>query len=576
MADPVTQYARDVVRGEATAPVGRLVRLACERHLRDRDTGDDRGLKWDDAAAAHALHFFRYLRLSEGAFDGQPFRLEPWQAFIVGSLFGWKGPDGYRRFRTAYVEIGKGNGKSPLAAGIGLYAMLADGEAGAEVYSAATTREQASILFRDAKNMISASPDLKRRLAVAQAAITHAQSRSVFKPVSSEHKGLDGKRVHVALVDELHEHPTALVVDKMRAGTKGRRQALIFEITNSGHDRQSVCWQHHEYSVDVLLGKRTNDSWFAFVCGLDPCPVHQAEGKTQPVSGCGECDDWRNPDVWTKANPNLGVSVTEKYLREQVEEAEGMPSKEGLTKRLNFCWWSETETAWLPADLWARGASPAIDPASLAGLPCYGGLDLASKVALAAFVLAFPDHPDHGQTTLLAWHWMPRASAEARSIADGVPYLQWAERGLIKLTPGDVIDQDTIEQDIKDLSDIYDIKDVAFDPWNAAQITTHLSDHGIKVVEFRQSIYNFNEPTKLFEALLKDGKLCHGGNPVLDWQAGNVAVITDRSGNVRPVKPEHGSPKKVDGIVAAVMALGRSMLAGPGGSVYEERGLEVL
>lgn len=570
--DRATQYARDVVAGKVIA--GRLVRLACERHLRDLESGATRGLRWDAEAAERVIEFIeRFCCLAGGEHEGKPFIPSPWQAFIIGSLFGWKGEDGYRRFRTAYVEIGKGNGKSPLAAAIGLYMLMADGEARAEVYAAATKKDQAMVLFRDAVAMVKQSPGLTKKLPTSGAVgrewnLAYLKTSSFFRPIASD-DGQSGPRPHCGLIDEVHEHKTPLVIDMMRKGTKGRRQALIFEITNSGYDKSSVCWQHHEYSEWILSGRLQNDSWFAYICTLDPCQSHQAEGKTQPVEGCPDCDDWRDESVWEKSNPNLGVSITLKYLREQVEEAKGMPSKEGITKRLNFCWWTEGETAWLPADLWARGAGK-IDVQYLPGRPCYAGLDMASKIDVAAFVLCFPGFPEQGHYALLPWLWIPRATAEARAEADGLSYLAWEREGHICLTDGDVIDQDMIEETIKEAADTYQILEVAYDPWNAAQAATHLQEYGLKLVEFGQNLRNFNEPSKQFESLLKEGKLHHGSHPVLDWMAGNVTVITDRSGNIRPVKPKHESRKKVDGIVAGVMALGRAMLAPPESEISVE------
>ena len=570
--DPVTAFARNVVAGKVVA--GRLQRLACQRHLQDLEDGPARGLRWDPAAAQHIIDFFSHLHLAEGEHEGQPFLLQPWQQFAVGCVFGWKGEDGFRRFRTAYVEVAKGAGKTPMAAGVGLYGLVADGEAGSEVYSAATTHDQASILFRDAKNMVSASPALSKRLDVGQANIAYLATRSFFRPVSSEHKGLDGKRVHMALIDEVHEHPTSLVVDKMRAGTKGRRQALVWEITNAGHDRASVCWQHHQYSVDVLEGRVANDSWFAFVCGLDPCAAHLAEGKQQPVDGCPDCDDWRNEACWPKANPNLGVSVTLKYLREQVAEAQGMPAKEGIVRRLNFCWWTEGLISWLPADLWARGAGK-IDFEQLRGRRCCGGLDVASKTDVAALVLCFPDYPDPGHHTLRCWFWIPRAGAQVRAHRDNVPWLVWEREGWVTLTEGEVIDLDRIELDIKEANRDHWIEDTAFDRWEASSITTHLQHDGLKVVEFAQTLANFTEPTKSFEALLKSGKLHHGDNPVLGWMAANVQLLSNAGGQVRPAKPEPWSPRKVDGIVAAVMAHAR-VLVREAESPYESGGVFVV
>jgi phage terminase large subunit-like protein len=578
-ADPATQYARDVIAGSERSLAGRLVKLACERHLRDLKEGKARGLTFDVEAAQHAIDFFGFLTLAEGEHAGKPFQLQPFQQFIVGCLFGWKGSDGYRRFRTAYVEQGKGNGKSPLAGGIGLYCLLADNEPGAEVYSAATTRDQAGILFKDARNMVNASPSLTKRLdgGVGLHNLADLKSNSFFRPVSSENRGLDGKRVHCALIDELHEHPTDLVVNKMRAGTKGRRQALVFEITNSGHDRTSVCWHHHEYSVQVLKAKTPedagfNDSWFAYVCGLDACAAHHVEGKTQPVEGCEHCDDWRDEKTWQKANPNLGVSVTVKYLREQVAEAVGMPTKEGIVKRLNFCVWCESETAWLSADLWSKGAGP-IDVTALTRRVCFGGLDVASKIDVAACVYAFPDFPADGDVSLLCRFWIPEATAKARQTADGVPWLKWAEAGFVTLTEGESIDQDRIEAAVKKDAETYRLKELAFDSWNASMLASHLMQHGVTVFEFCQNMRNFNEPTKHFEALLREGHLKHGDNPVLRWMAGNVMVLADRNNNVRPVKPSDSSSKKVDGVTGAVMAVGRMMLAPPseGESVYDTR-----
>jgi phage terminase large subunit-like protein len=345
LPDPVTQYARDVVGGTIVA--GRLVRLACARHLHDLEHGHKRGLKWDLKAVHHVLKFFSFLRFSDGAFEGKPFIPQPFQAFIIGSIFGWKNADGYRRYRTGYVERGKGSGKTPEAAAIGLYCMIADGEGSAECFSAATAQHQAAICFRDAKLFAQNSPSLSNRITIGQANLGYEAKNSFFRPVSAEHRGLDGKRPHCAIVDELHEHPNDLVVEKMRAGTKGRRQAIQYEITNSGHDRTSVCWAHREYSVKILEGfdqddGAKDDAWFAYVCQLDACEVCRNEGKTMPTDGCSECDQWDDEKVWIKANPGLGTILPIEYLRGQVREAKGMPSKENLVKRLNFCCWCVT------------------------------------------------------------------------------------------------------------------------------------------------------------------------------------------------------------------------------------------
>ncbi len=540
-------YARSVAAGKIVA--GRLVRLACERHLRDLKEAKERGLRFDEDLATGAVDFFpSVLRLAEGEHAGQPFELQLWQQFIVASIFGWLGPDGYRRFRTAYIEGAKGCGKSPLAAGIGLYGLLADDEPGAEIYSAAVNRDQARILFTDAEKMVEASAALKKRVDRKVNNLAVLSTNSFFRPVSAEARGLDGKRVHMALIDEIHEHPTALVVDKMRAGTKGRRQALIFEITNSGYNRHTVCWHHHEYSQKILEGSVENDAWFAYVCGLDP-EIREGDVVVK------KADDWRDEKVWPKANPNLGVSVTLKYLREQVQEAIGMPSKEAIVRRLNFCEWTEAHTVWISDDRWMLCDNP-IDAKALAGRVCYGGLDLASTTDVAALELYFPPDDVDPLARVLSFFWIPEEGVNARS--ERVPYKQWVKAGLMKATDGNVIDYDVIRQDIRDLFETYAITEIAYDRWNATQLVTQLQADGITMVPFGQGFQSMSAPTKALETFVKGRQIAHGGNPVLRWMASNTAIKQDPAGNVKPDKG--ASTEKIDGIVALVMAIGCSQL----------------
>lgn len=550
--DAVTVYARAVVAGSIVA--GRWVRLACERHVRDLREGAKRGFHFDATRAAHACEFFpRFLRLAEGAHAGRPFRLEPWQAFIVGSLFGWLDADGERRFRTAYVECGKASGKTPLAAGIGLYGLIADGEASAEIFSAAVTRDQAGILFADARKMALSSPALASRLKIDEHNIAHPESWSFFRPVSSEARSLDGKRVHMALIDEVHEHPSGLVVDKMRAGTKGRRQALVFEITNAGFDRHSVCWEHHEHSTRVLEGAVVNDAWFAFVAGLDPCDKCRSAGRTQP--SCDACDQWTDERVWKKSNPNLGVSVSAKYLREQVKEALDIPSKQNLVRRLNFCEWTVSATRWLDAERW-RACSAPVGAAALIGRTCYAGLDLSSTTDLAALVLLFPDAD--GGYDVLPFFWVPSENLRRRRERDGVPYDDWARSGFIETTEGDVVDYDRIHERLRDLAARYAIQEIAYDRWNATHLITQLQGDGATVVPIGQGFSSLSAPSRELEKLVLARALRHGGHPVLSWCALNCVAETDAAGNVKPSKKL--STERIDGAVALVMALARAML----------------
>ena len=579
-ACPVKQYAEDVLAGKIAA--SRHVRLACKRHLEDLLLGPSRGLFFDHAAAKRAIGFFpMFLVFYEGAFDGKPFQLLPFQQFIVGSLFGWKTEvDKFRRFRTAYVEMGKGNGKSPLAAGIGLYGLVADGEAGAEIYSAATTRDQAGILFRDAKAFVDGSPALLKRLIVDKVNIAYRAKNSYFRPVSSEHRGLDGKRPHIALIDEIHEHPNAMVVDKMRAGTKGRTQALIFEITNSGYDRHSVCFQHHEYSEKILDGVIENDAWFSFMTSLDVCEACAADGKSIPTDGCPDCDSWQDEKVWSKANPGLDTIIPRKYLREQVAEATEMPSKENIVKRLNFCIWTESVTKWLSMEKW-NACGGAVDAEALKGHTCYGGLDLSSVSDVTAWVKVFPPDVIGGKYQVLCRFFIPEDNMRERIRKDKVPYDVWTKQGLITATPGGIIDYayvlDTIRKDAED----YDIAELAFDRWGSQKITTDLQDIGFEVegkkslVQFGQGFASMAAPTKELEKMVRAGEIAHGANPVLSWMVSNAVVRTDPAGNMKVDKEK--STERVDGVVALVMAIARAMLKqGPAVSAWELPEAQVL
>lgn len=563
----VTQYAKDVIKGKILA--NKWIRLACARHLQDLKTGKKLGLYFDESAADHIIEFFpEFLAFYEGAFDGQPFYLTPSQQFIVGSLFGWKRKaDGFRRFRTAYIEMAKGNGKSPLGAGIGLYCLIFDDEPGAEIYAAATTKDQAGVSFRDARLYAEGSEDLKQEgLDVGQYNIAFLAGNSFFRPVSSEHRGLDGKKPHYCLIDEIHEHPNDMVVRKMSAGTKTRRQSLIFEITNSGYDRKSICYQHHEYSEKILEGIIQDDSWFAFMSGLDVCEKCAVAGKTIPQDGCQDCDDWRDPNTWEKANPNLhylGDPFLD-YLRRQVEAAKAMPSQENLVKRLNFCIWVESITKWIPTDKW-NACGFDVSRETLKGRICYGGLDLSSNTDLTAWLLLFPPESDGDRYEILCRYFLPEDNMTERVMRDKVPYDVWVREGYITLTPGNIIDYDFILAQIeRDMTD-YQIKELAFDRWGSAKITTDLQGLGFTLdgrdnilVQFGQGYASMSAPTKEAEKMVLAGELAHGNNPVLTWNISNVAIRLDPAGNKKPDKEK--STERIDGAVVLIMAIGRAML----------------
>lgn len=546
VVDRTTAYARAVVAGRIVA--GPWVRLACKRHLNDLKTAAKRGLTWDIAAAEKAISFFPdVLRLD----DGRPFVLTGWQEFVVGSLFGWKRGE-VRRFRLAFVETGKGSGKTPLAAGIGIKLLCADDEAAAEVYSAATAADQAKICWLDAKRMVERSPALSSRLEVSVASISHPASGSWFKAVSSEHRGLDGKRVHGAIVDELHEHREATVADKMRAGTKARRQALIFEITNSGYDRNTVCWQHHEYSLKVLQGILVNDEWFAYVCALD------------------EGDDWQDPKVWPKANPSLGITINEKYLAEQVREAQGMPSKQNIVKRLNFCIWTEQADRWLDVTAWDEVKAPVVEE-ELRGRPCYTGLDLSSTSDMCAQANLFPPLESGELWKVVMRYFIPGDNVRQRIERDRVPYDVWIREGHVIATPGNSVDYDYIEASVRADAGKFQVRELAYDRFFAGQLVTHLQAEGLTVVPVGQGFVSMAAPCRELERLVMSRQLAHGGHPVLRWNVSNVAAAQDPAGNLKPDKSK--STERIDGVSAILTALARAIVQPSLVSVYDERGV---
>lgn len=566
---PVTRYAHEVDTGLIVA--GPNVRLACKRHLDDLVNGPGRGLQWDLAAGMRAINFFPdVLRLADGVYAGEPFVLQLWQQFIVGSLFGWKGPDGFRRFRTAYIEIGKGNGKSPLAGGIGLYMLVADGEAGAEIYAAATKLEQAYILFRDAVRMCESSPLLSRKLTLHKNNIAYIQKHSFFRPVSSDKKGLDGPRPHGGLIDELHSHPDAVVVDKIRAGTKGRRQALIFEITNSGYDKTSVCWNHHEYSERILRkfeGEATyeeNDTWFAYVCGLDPG------------------DDWmKDRACWLKANPNLGISITEKYLEEQVNEAKGMPTKQSIVARLNFCEWVGAENPWISREAWESTlAQFKID--EMVGNPAWAALDLSARKDLTAIALVWRLRKPIGKVKYRAavFFWTPKGTVEEREKRDKVPYTVWDGQKHLELTPGNTVDYALVARRLAQFDSKFDIEFCAFDPWRIEEFQKECDAEGVDIMlrphgqGFRKVAGEGNEnlwmPRALeqLEKMILEGELEILENPVLNWCSASAVCVTDSAGNRAFDKRK--ATGRIDGLVALAMGVSAATAdADTGWSAYQ-------
>lgn len=550
------EYARDVLAG--TIPTCRWVRLACERHLRDLESGPDRGLHFDPGAAALVIAFFSQLKHSKGEWAGQTIRLEPWQQFILWVLFGWKRADGTRRFRTSYLEVARKNGKTTMAAGVGLYLLLADGEPGAEIYSAATKRDQARLSHAEATRMAKASGPIRQMVRVFKDNIHIPDTASKFEPLGADSDTMDGLNVHAALVDEVHAHKTRDTWDVLETGTGARRQPLMFAITTAGFDRQSLCWQLHEYTEKVLDGIIQDDTFFGVIYGID------------------EEDDWQDERVWIKANPNLGVSKKLDDLRRKAMRAREMPAALNAFLRLELDVWTQSETKWMNMEHW-RQCGQAVDAQGLRGRVCYAGLDLSSTTDITALLLVFPPEVDDDLVQVLCRFWIPEESMHERVHRDRVPYDVWVRQGYITATPGNVVDYAYVLAQIDEDMQAYGLDEIAFDRWGATKIQTDLTELGGPdfMVQFGQGFASMSGPMKELEKLVLQHRLAHGNNPVLTWMADNLVAREDPAGNIKPDKEK--SREKIDGMVALIMGLDRALRhTGGGRSIYEDRGLEVV
>jgi len=515
--------------------------------------------QFDERAASVAVAFFeQLLHHSKGEWAGQPFSLQSWQRKLVRDVFGWKREDGSRRYRKIYIEVPRKNGKSVMSAGIGLYLLFADGEPGAEVYSAAADREQAGIVFNEAKAMVEDSPKLLKRADVYKHSIVVDETRSFYRVLSADAFTKHGLNAHGVVIDELHAQPNRELFDVLVTSTGARRQPLIVMITTAGYDRESVCWEQHEYAMKVQRGVIDDPEWYVAIYAAD------------------EQDDWRDPAVWHKANPNLGVTVKVSYLEAECKRAEQVPAYQNTFRRLHLDQWTQQETKWLDLAMWDACGEP-VDVALLAGAKCYGGLDLASSSDIAAFLLCFPSEPgeDEGYT-FLPHFWIPKENMVQRALKDRVPYDAWVRDGLMTATPGNVIDFDVIVRDIEALGEKYKIEEIAFDRWGAFQVSNQLTGMGFTMVGFGQGFVSMSQPTKDLLRLTMARQIKHGGNAVLRWMADNIVVDQDAAGNVKPNKAK--SREKIDGVVAAVMALDRAVKSrgSAAKSVYDSRGVLTL
>ena len=545
------QYAQSVVTG--AIPACHWVQLACQRQLNDlaRFKGRDSPYRFNPKLsdrngrgfrpADNLCAFIERLPHVKGPLAGEPISLEPWQVFILTTVFGWVTPDGKRRFRRSYIEVPRGNAKSTLSSAVALYMLAADHEGGAEVYSLATTRDQARIVFGDAQTMARRSPGFRTRFSVNVGAhnMHVLASGSKFEALSAEGSTLDGLNIHFGCVDELHAHKTRTVYDVVETGTGKRDNSLLWVITTAGSNRAGICYEVRTFVSKLLDGVFEDDTQFGIIYGLD------------------DGDDWTSENALIKANPNWGISVRPEILGPLQAKAMQLPSAVNNFKTKHLNEWVNADTAWMDMRAWDACADTSLDIDNFIGQPCWIGLDLASKTDIAALILIFA-HPEIADAYLtFGKYYLPEDTVHG---AGNSQYSGWMRIDRLTVTPGNVIDFSWIEADLLDMASRFAIQAVAFDPFQATQLSTRMLAEGLPMIEVRPTVLNFSEPMKILEALVLQKKLAHDGDPVLTWMASNVVAHLDVKDNIYPRKerPEN----KIDGIVALIMALSRAIKPG--------------
>lgn len=486
----------------------------------------------------------------KGELAGQTIHLEDWQLSIVWNTFGWKRSDGKRRFREVFLFIPRKNGKTIYSAAIGCYLFFCDREKGKEIYCAAAEKGQASIVWNMAKQMVLNEPQLGERCQIYRASLVNPKDGSFFQPISADADTKHGFNASGILFDELHTQKNSELVDVLNTSTGARKEPLTIYMTTSDYEREgSVCNEKHDYAGKVRDGVIDDREFF---------PV---------IYEASRDDDFTDPATWRKANPNLGISISDEYLARECRKAMETPSYQNTFKRLHLNIRTEQDVRWLPMDKW-DACSGDFDPSELRGRKCFAGLDLASTSDLCALVLYFPD-----RKAVLSYFWVPKDSAIKRLERNRVNYLGWSSEGQMTLTDGNVADYDRIRRDLNALGEVYQIEEIAIDRWNSTQLQTQLMDDGFEIVPFGQGFASLSGPTRELERLVLEESLVHFDNKVLRWCAANVMVEMDASGNMKPSKKK--STEKIDGIVALIMAIGRAICEreNEGKSVYESRGM---
>lgn len=534
---------------------------------------------YDKSAADYAVAFIENLCHTKGTWAGKPFELIDWQEQIIRDLFGTLKPNGYRQFNTAYIEIPKKQGKSELAAAVALLLTCGDGEERAEVYGCAADRQQASIVFEVAADMVRMCPALNKRVKIlaSQKRLIYTPTNSFYQVLSAEAYSKHGFNIHGVVFDELHTQPNRKLFDVMTKGSgDARMQPLYFLITTAGTDTHSICYETHQKAKDIIEGRKIDPTFYPVIYGAD------------------ESDDWTDPKVWKKANPSLDITVGIDKVKAACESAKQNPGEENAFRQLRLNQWVKQAVRWMPMEKWDKCAF-AVDEDELEGRVCYGGLDLSSTTDITAFVLVFPPSlggaasvprlgdgfatsccppiDDDDKYIILPYFWIPEDNLTLRVNRDHVPYDVWERQGYLQTTDGNVVHYGFIEQFIEKLGERFNIREIAFDRWGAVQMVQNLEGMGFTVVPFGQGFKDMSPPTKELMKLVLEQKIAHGGHPVLRWNMDNIYIRTDPAGNIKADKEK--STEKIDGAVATIMALDRAIRCGNdhGASVYDERGI---
>ena len=515
---------------------------------------------YDKETADYSVNFINCLCHTKGTWAGKPFELIPWQEQIIRDLFGVLKKNGYRQFNTAYIEIPKKNGKSELAAAVALLLTCGDGEERAEVYGCAADRQQASIVFEVAADMIRMCPALNKRCKILAATkrIIYLPTNSFYQVLSAEAYSKHGFNIHGVVFDELHTQPNRKLFDVMTKGSgDARMQPLYFLITTAGTDINSICYETHQKAKDILEGRKHDPTFYPVIYG--------AEME----------DDWTDPKVWKKSNPSLEITIGMDKVKAACESAKQNPAEENSFRQLRLNQWVKQSVRWMPMDKW-DACSFDVNEEELYGRICYGGLDLSSTTDITAFTLVFPPVDEDGKYEVLPYFWIPEDNVDLRVRRDHVPYDIWQKQGYLMTTEGNVVHYGYIEHFIEKLGEKFNIREIAFDRWGAVQMVQNLEGMGFTVIPFGQGFKDMSPPTKELMKLTLEKKLAHSGHPVLRWMMDNVFIRTDPAGNIKADKEK--STEKIDGVIATIMALDRAIRGGndDSESVYDTRGLLVF